>query len=228
MTPESLPSRPAGRLLVLEGVDGCGKTTQIEVLQRWLPQSGLLPPSARLLTTREPGGTPFGLILRELLLHPPEGASPCGTAELLLYAADRAQHVACRLRPALTAGDWVLSDRYSGSTLAYQGYGRGVPLATITDLERIATDGLQADLTLWLDLPAEEALRRRGGRRADRIEAAGESFLRRVCGGFERLAADRGWLRIDASLPPAAVTEACIAAIRQALASPQAGAGADG
>lgn len=208
-----------GRFLVLEGIDGSGKTTQLEALRRWLPESGLLPAGASLLITREPGGTPLGQALRQLLLHPPEAAAPCSTAELLLYAADRAQHVERHIRPALEAGHWVLSDRYSGSTAAYQGDGRGLSLELIAQLEAIATAGLQPDLTLWLDLPLAEAIRRRGDRAADRIEAAGEPFLERVAAGFARLAAARGWSRLDAGQPPEAVTAALIAACRTRLAA---------
>lgn len=199
---------PRGRFLVLEGIDGCGKTTQIDALAQWLPRSGLLPPGAELLVTREPGGTALGQALRQLLLHAPAEAAPEPTAELLLYAADRAQHVQQRIAPALAAGHWVLSDRFSGSTAAYQGHGRGLSLALIEQLERIATADLQPDLTLWLDLPLAESRRRRGERAADRIEAAGDAFLERVCAGFTALAAQRGWCRFDASLAPEQVSEA--------------------
>ena len=123
------PSR--GRFVVLEGIDGCGKTTQLEALGRWLPGSGLLAPGAELIITREPGGTALGTALRQLLLHPPGAAAPEPMAELLLYAADRAQHVEQCIRPALAVGHWVLSDRFSGSTAAYQGYGRGLDLVAI-------------------------------------------------------------------------------------------------
>ena len=208
---------PRGRFLVLEGIDGCGKTTQIAALAEWLPRSGLLPAGAKLLVTREPGGTALGLALRQLLLHPPGEAAPEPTAELLLYAADRAQHVQKRIAPALAAGHWVLCDRFSGSTAAYQGYGRGLSLALIEQLERIATADLQPDLTLWLDLPLAESRRRRGERAADRIEAAGDAFLERVCGGFAALAAQRGWCRFDASLAPEQVSEAIGALLEQRL-----------
>ena len=211
---------PPGRFLVLEGVDGCGKTTQIQALRQWLPSSGLMAPGARLVVSREPGGTALGQALRQLLLHPPDGVQPLSRAELLLYAADRAQHVDAVLRPALEAGDWVLCDRFSGSTAAYQGHGRGLPLALINTLEDLATGGLQADLTLWLDLPLEESLRRRGGRPADRIESAGESFLARVAAGFATLAAQRGWIRIEAQQPVDAVTQSCCTAILGAMALP--------
>ena len=206
-----------GRFVVLEGVDGCGKTTQLQALREWLPSSGLMAPGARLVVSREPGGTALGQALRELLLHPPQGVQPLSRAELLLYAADRAQHVEALLVPALEAGDWVLCDRFSGSTAAYQGYGRGLPLSLIDTLETLATGGLQADLTLWLDVPLAESRRRRGGRPADRIEAAGESFLARVADGFATLAAQRGWTRIEAAQPVAAVTESCCAAIRRCV-----------
>lgn len=202
-----------GRFLVLEGIDGCGKSTQLEQLRTWLPASGLMPAGAELLLTREPGGTELGQALRQLLLHPPGEAAPVSTAELLLYAADRAQHVQQRIEPALAAGHWVLSDRYCGSTAAYQGYGRGLPLPLIEQLAAIATGGLQPDLTLLLELPLAEALRRRQQRPADRIEASGEAFLQRVCDGFAALAQQPGWCRIPADQPLEAVTAAIQAAL---------------
>jgi dTMP kinase len=204
-----------GRFLVLEGIDGCGKTTQLDALRQWLPSSGLMPAGAGLLVTREPGGTELGQALRRLLLHPPGEAAPVSNAELLLYAADRAQHVQQRILPALEAGDWVLSDRFSGSTAAYQGYGRGLSLELIEQLETIACRGLQPDLTLLLELPLALSLQRRGHRAADRIEASGEAFLARVCAGFSALAAQRGWVQLDAALAPEQVTAALQAAIRR-------------
>jgi dTMP kinase len=209
------PSTRPGRFVVLEGIDGCGKSTQLQQLAAWLPGSGLLAPGARVVLTREPGGTALGQALRQLLLHPPEGAAPLSTAELLLYAADRAQHVQQVIRPALAAGHWVLSDRFSGSTAAYQGYGRGLDLALIARLEAIATAGLRPDCTLWLELPLAESLRRRGGRAPDRIEAGGQAFLERVAAGFASLAAERGWARIDAGAGPEAVSAACRAVLAQ-------------
>ena len=192
----------AGRFLVLEGIDGCGKSTQLKQLAQWLPVSGLMPEGATLHLTREPGGTPLGQALRELLLHPPEASAPSPTAELLLYAADRAQHVEQLIRPALDRGDWVLSDRFSGSTLAYQGHGRGLDASIIRDLERIATAGITPDLTLWLDLPIAVSLRRRQAQTADRIEAEGTAFLARVAEGFRSLAAERGWAAVAADRTP--------------------------
>ncbi len=211
---------PRGRFVVLEGIDGCGKSTQLEALRTWLPGSGLLPPSARVVVTREPGGTALGTALRQLLLHPPGDAAPEPMAELLLYAADRAQHVEQVIRPALAAGHWVLSDRFSGSTAAYQGYGRGLDHGRIAQLEQLATAGLVPDLTLWLELPLAESMRRRGDRAADRIEASGAAFLQRVGGGFEALARERGWHRVDASQSPARVAEACRAAVANLVAHP--------
>ncbi len=211
---------PKGRFVVLEGIDGSGKTTQLEALAAWLPTSGLLPEGATVLCSREPGGTALGQALRQLLLHPPDGTAPCPSAELLLYAADRAQHVETVIRPALTAGEWVLSDRFTGSTAAYQGDGRGLPTLRIAELERIATGGLAPDLTLWLDLPLAESLRRRGHRPADRIEASGEAFLARVAEGFARLARERGWRHVDASQTPEQVAAACCALLRQQFAVP--------
>ncbi|MFN9692901.1 MAG: dTMP kinase [Synechococcaceae cyanobacterium] len=213
-----------GRFLVLEGIDGCGKTTQLEALRQWLPGSGLMPEAAALVVSREPGGTPLGQALRQLLLQPPRAAAPTSRSELLLYAADRAQHVDTVIRPALERGDWVLCDRFTGSTAAYQGDGRGLSLEWIGQLERLATGGLEADLTLWLDLPLAVALRRRQDRQPDRIEASGEAFLRRVAAGFGRLAGERGWHRVAADQPPAAVSAAIQELLLAELGLAQAGA----
>ena len=198
----------SGRLLVLEGIDGCGKTTQLRHLANWLPRSGLMPEGARLHLTREPGGTALGMALRKLVLHPPGDASPEPLAELLLYAADRAQHVAQLIRPALEQGHWVLSDRFSGSTLAYQGYGRELDLDLIQQLEQIATAGLVPDLTFWLELSVEESLLRRDARSNDRIEAEGVDFLTRVATGFAVLARERSWVPLQADQQVESVSSA--------------------
>lgn len=198
----------SGRLLVLEGIDGCGKTTQLRHLANWLPRSGLMPEGARLHLTREPGGTALGIALRKLVLHPPGDASPEPLAELLLYAADRAQHVAQLIRPALEQGHWVLSDRFSGSTLAYQGYGRELDLDLIQQLEQIATAGLVPDLTLWLELSVEESLVRRDARSNDRIEEEGFDFLTRVATGFAVLARERSWVPLQADQQVESVSSA--------------------
>ncbi|MED5165318.1 MAG: dTMP kinase [Cyanobacteriota bacterium] len=198
----------SGRLLVLEGIDGCGKTTQLRHLANWLPRSGLMPEGARLHLTREPGGTALGVALRKLVLHPPGDASPEPLAELLLYAADRAQHVAQLIRPALEQGHWVLSDRFSGSTLAYQGYGRELDLDLIQQLEQIATAGLVPDLTFWFELSVEESLLRRDARSNDRIEAEGVDFLTRVATGFAVLARERSWVPLQADQQVESVSSA--------------------
>ena len=200
-----------GRFLVLEGIDGSGKSSQVERLRHWLPQSKLMPRGAKLLVTREPGGTPLGerlypiLLNRQLAVH--------SRAEVLLFAADRAQHVEVKIRPALNAGHWVLSDRFSGSTLAYQGYGRGCDLALIHTLEQMATGGLTPDLTLWLDLPLQQARARKHPRDQDRFEGAGLAFMERVAHGFRTMARERGWWRIPAAEPfprvEAAIQAAC-------------------
>jgi dTMP kinase len=198
-----------GTFITLEGIDGCGKTTQLQALSEWLPTSGLMPPGAQLLVTREPGGTNLGCALRKLLLQPRAPERPEPITELILYAADRAQHVATIIRPALNAGYWVICDRFTGSTAAYQGYGRGLNLGAIQDLEVIATGDLQPDLTLWLDVSLAESRRRRGGQLADRIEAEGEEFLARVADGFLELTAQRDWVRVNADQPVGDVTKDC-------------------
>ncbi len=185
-----------GFLLVIEGIDGCGKTTQINHLTNWLTSSGLMPKGTKLHRTREPGGTPLGASLRNLLLHPPGDTAPEDITELLLYAADRAQHVSQVIKPALLNGDWVVSDRFSGSTTAYQGYGRKLNLEIIRQLELIATQGLKPDLTIWLDVDVKESLFRRGEIPNDRIENEGQEFLERVASGFKLLASERSWIQI--------------------------------
>lgn len=185
----------AGKLIVFEGGEGCGKSTQLQALQHYLTlspgwqqwcDSGVVN---GLVVTREPGGTSLGGTLRQLLLNPPEHSAMASQTELLLYAADRAQHVEQVIRPALDAGKWVLCDRFVDSTVAYQGYGRGLDLALIEQLNQIATGGLAADLTLWLQLDAAKGLARTHQRGAtDRMEQANLAFHRRVQRGFEQLA----------------------------------------
>ncbi len=187
-----------GRLLVLEGIDGCGKTTQFHHLAKWLPSSGLIPRGANLLLTCEPGGTALGQALRKLLLNPPYEEEPEPIAELLLYAADRAQHVSQVIKPALEKGDWVLSDRFSGSTLAYQGYGRNLDFQIIKQLEAIATFGLVADMTICFELSPLESLARRKAKLDDRIESEGFDFLEKVAKGFLELSQENGWIVINA------------------------------
>ena len=181
----------AGKLVVFEGVEGCGKSTQLQQLHTALQVNDgfqrLEVPE--MLTTREPGGTDLGLGLRQLLLGYQGEAPMASRAELLLYAADRAQHVDQVIKPALAAGCWVLCDRFIDSTVAYQGYGRGLDLALIDQLNRVATGGLTPDLTLWLRLDAAAGLARTHQRgAADRMEQADLDFHQRVQRGFETLA----------------------------------------
>ncbi len=187
-----------GRFIVFEGIDGCGKTTQINELTTWLPSSGLMPEGTMLHITREPGGTELGKALRQLLLNPPKKIVPEALTELLMYAADRAQHVSEIILPSLNKGDWIISDRFSGSTLAYQGYGRQLDLDLINQLERIATQGLNPDITFWLDLSINKSIARRANFINDRIEAEGEEFLEKVAYGFSILAKERDWITIQA------------------------------
>ena len=206
-----------GRFIVLDGIDGCGKSTQIRHLAEWLPVSGLMPSTAGLICTREPGGTPLGQSIRDLLLHTEADQVPSVTAELLLYAADRAQHVDTVIRPALLRGDWVLSDRFAGSTLAYQGYGRGLDRQLITRLESIATTGLVPDLTACLMVPVEVSLQRRHGEKEDRIEAEGRAFLHRVADGFAILAEQRHWCQLDAQQSVSQLSQALEQTLRETL-----------
>lgn len=206
-----------GRFIVLDGIDGCGKSTQIRHLAQWLPVSGLMPSTAGLICTREPGGTPLGQSIRDLLLHTEADQAPSVTAELLLYAADRAQHVDTVIRPALLRGDWVLSDRFAGSTLAYQGYGRGLDHQLITRLESIATTGLVPDLTACLMVPVEVSLQRRHGEKEDRIEAEGRAFLHRVADGFAVLAEQRHWCQLDAQQSVSQLSQALEQTLRETL-----------
>ncbi len=199
----------SGRLIVFEGVEGCGKTTQLQRSQQWLQESGWLSllqqrrQVQQLVVTREPGGTKLGVGIRQLLLGQPNEEIIQDEAELLLYAADRSQHVGGFLKPLLASGALILCDRYTDSTIAYQGYGRGLDQTLIAQLNRIATQGLQSHLTLWLDLDVKIGLERTLKRgQADRIEQATLTFHQRVQQGFTELAnanPDR-IVRIDASL----------------------------
>ena len=190
-----------GKLIVFEGVEGSGKTTQIERSRLWLLSQENHCKVPQIVVTREPGGTDLGKGLRGLLLES-GGENICDRTELLLYAADRAQHVEALLKPELAKGSIVLCDRFTDSTIAYQGYGRGLSLSLINQLNEIATVGLQSDLTFWLDLDVEVGLRRVKRRGvSDRIEQADLEFHRRVQQGFADLAtANRDRIiRVDAN-----------------------------
>lgn len=172
----------AGLFITLEGPEGAGKTTQLARLEARLRGTG-----RRVTVTREPGGTPLGLRVREVVLDPALDMGPL--SEFLLYSASRAQLVQDVLRPALERGDVVLCDRYFDSSLAYQGAGRGLPLALLRDLTREVTGGLTPDLTLLLDLDPALGLERAAQRgQPDRLEKADLAFHKRVRAGFLQLA----------------------------------------
>jgi dTMP kinase len=173
-----------GLFLVVEGVEGAGKTTQVELLSRWMSSTGI-----RHLTTREPGGTPVGEALRSLVLNRTD-LELTPESELLLILAARAAFVKEVVRPALERGDVVLSDRYDLSTFAYQGWGRGLDLDAVRRLSAFATGGLSPDLYLLLDVAVREgaARQRLQGKGTDRFEGQGEAFLSRVRDGYLSLA----------------------------------------
>ena len=188
-----------GKFIVFEGIDGAGKTTQINQLSKWLNDvADLIPENNRLVITREPGGTKLGEAIRSLLLNTSEKESPDSITELLLYAADRAQHVNTIIRPSLNKGDWVISDRFCGSTLAYQGYGRKLNMKLIKDLEAIATQGIYPDITFLLDISVEESIKRRISKKDDRMEKEGRDFLLNVSLGFKELSENKTWKKISA------------------------------
>ena len=187
-----------GKFIVFEGIDGSGKTTQINQLSQWIVNTDIIPENNQLVITREPGGTNLGKSLRSLLLNTSKERSPDSITELLLYAADRSQHINEIIRPALNKGNWVISDRFCGSTIAYQGYGRKLDIKLIKDLEMIATQGISPDITFLLDIPVEESIKRRINIKDDRIEKEGRDFLFNVSLGFQALSEDRKWKKISA------------------------------
>ena len=188
-----------GKFIVIEGIDGCGKTTQIDEISKWLPTSGLMRENAKLIKTREPGGSLLGKKLRTLILDNNKTNKPSALAELLLYSADRAEHVSKIISPALAKGDWVVSDRFSDSTLAYQGYGRHINLEIIKNIESIVCQGEHPDLTIFLEISAKESTLRRKNLVPDRIESEGIKFLQKVNEGFKLIAKEKNWKLISAS-----------------------------
>jgi dTMP kinase len=175
-----------GKFIVFEGVEGAGKTTQIQQTAVWLQSR--YGTDISVVTTREPGGTKLGQQIRQLLLND-TSINVEHRAELLLYAADRAQHIESIIKPQLAIGNIVLCDRFTDSTIAYQGYGRGFDLAEIDRVNQLATGGLQSDLTLWLDLDVSIGLKRVVGRgEPDRMERAALDFHQRVQAGYQALA----------------------------------------
>ena len=175
-----------GKFITFEGPEGSGKSTQIRLLDEQLHDVGI-----RTLLTREPGGTRTGEAIRNLLQHDSSDAEMAHRTEVLLFCASRAQIVEQVIRPALEQGTWVLCDRFTDSTLAYQGYGRGFAVHELRALNNFATGGLIPDLTLLLDIPVDESLRRITARQAeiDRIERAERAFHERLRAGYLELAA---------------------------------------
>lgn len=208
------PGGGTGRLIALEGVDGCGKSTQAR----------LLAESLGAMLTFEPGDTAVGAALRRLLLGD-RGRPPVPRAEALLMAADRAQHVAEVIEPALRAGQWVVTDRYTGSTLAYQGWGHGLDVDALRGVTRWAAEGREPDLTVLVDVPLAVARQRLGESGADRFERLGGPFFDRVRTGYLAQAAGDpvGWTSIDGTGSVEAVAVAVAGAVRERLGWPTAG-----
>lgn len=181
--------------ITFEGPEGSGKTTQARLLAQWLREQGM-----EVVLTREPGGTQIGDQIRTVL-HDPQNTEMAARTEILLYSASRAQHAVETIRPALADGKIVVSDRYADSTYAYQGYGRGIDVELLRDITRIATCGLQPDLTICIDITPEAGLRRRkvGGDEWNRLDAEPLRFHRRVRSGYLELARlePERWAMID-------------------------------
>lgn len=203
-----------GLFLTFEGGDGVGKSTQAALLEDWLKSLG-----QTVLRTREPGGSDLGIELREIVLHRRGDIAP--RAEALIYAADRAHHVATVVRPALDRGEIVVQDRYLDSSVAYQGAGRVLDAGEIRDLSIWATEGLLPDLTVLLDLHEETARGRldESRDRYDRLEAERSDFHERVRAGYLRLADDEPgrFLVLDAAEPPEDLAEAIRARVKGLL-----------
>lgn len=166
--------------ITFEGADGCGKTTQIELLNEYLLKKGF-----KTLVTREPGAKGLGEKLREILLNYDGEVSP--NCESFLFLADRAQHVDCVIKPALKDGVIVLCDRHTDSTVAYQGYGRQLDIEQIKKLNEVAVNGLKPDLTIVFDIDIETSMQRVGNTK-DRMESAGIDFFNRVRNGYLAIA----------------------------------------
>ncbi len=201
--------------ITLEGPEGSGKTTQIPPLMQHLTARGL-----NVIQVREPGGTSIGDQVRDIL-HDMKNQEMNPRTEFLLYSASRAQIVAQVIRPHLEAGGIVVCDRYADSSMAYQGYGRGLDLEALRQITTFATGGLIPDLTLYLDIEPDKGLARRnaGGGEWNRMDAQTLDFYHRVCEGYSRLiAADPArWVTIDASQDVENVQRAIRAAVDEAL-----------
>jgi dTMP kinase len=209
-----------GKFITFEGIDGSGKSTQLQMLAADLRSRG-----ADVVTTREPGGTPLGRQLRKAFLETTETVAPM--AELLAFAADRAQHVEFLIRPALEAGRIVISDRFADATYAYQGAGRGFPEESVLKVIGLATGGLKPDLTLFLDIPVEMALQRMASRDhsesvKNRMDEETSEFYSRVRGAYLGIAErepDR-FVRIDASGTVKAIHDEVTEKVRAVIGQP--------
>jgi dTMP kinase len=200
----------SGRFVVLEGGDACGKSTQVARLV------ARLRATHDVVETFEPGATAAGRRIRSLVLDGDEPLAP--GAEALLMAADRSQHVAEVVRPALARGAWVVSDRYVPSSLAYQGAARGLGVDALERLSAWATDGLDPDLVIVLDVPDDVAAARRAGSDPDRLEREAEAFHGRVRAAYRELAGPRGWVLVDGSGDVDTVAEQIWALVEERLA----------
>ena len=199
------------RFVVLEGGDGSGKSTQRDLLVAWLRESGI-----EVVATLEPGGTALGGSLRKLLL---DGDAVSPRAEALLMAADRAQHIADVISPALARGAWVVSDRHVPSSLVYQGVVRGLGVAEVEALSVFAAHGLVPDLVVVLDVDDATAEQRRSPS-ADRMEREGGAFHEQVRSAYRQLAESNGWTVVDGGAAPEVVAEH-IRAVVKPLVNPE-------
>ena len=201
MSRERLPRPARGKsaemFITFEGIDGVGKSTQLDMLEKYLVESG-----REVVRTLEPGGTELGQEIRHLLLHRKGDVAP--RSEALLYAADRAHHVETKIKPALASGKVVLSDRYFDSSVAYQGAARELDVNEVREISLWAIDRLLPDLTVLLDLDAAAAIERRGnkGTEPDRLEREQVEFFERAREEYLRMAKEPRFLIIDATLSP--------------------------
>lgn len=199
--------------ITFEGSEGCGKSTQARALWRKISHFGI-----PAVLTHEPGGTSLGNQLRRLLKKRRPDEIP-SLAELLLFAACRIQLVNKVIRPSLQQGKVVICDRFADSTTAYQGYGRGLDLETVKEINDLATHGIKPDLTILLDIPTQKGLSRKQNKANDRFEAEDIAFHNRVRDGYLKLAAEEPerWLVIDATLPRARIDKIIWDRVKQLL-----------
>lgn len=188
--------------ITFEGIDGVGKSTQLDLTEQWLIAQG-----QKVVRTLEPGGTELGVEIRHLLLHRKGAVS--ARAEALLYAADRAHHVATKIRPALVGGKVVLSDRFFDSSVAYQGAARDLDVDEVRNISLWAVDNLIPDLTFLLDMPADQALARvlGSGQEPDRLESEKLDFFERARDQYLKLASEPRFVVLDATKEPAAIQD---------------------